>query len=249
MCSICEIIRINSDNSLTRNQPYYVLHRHLFIISHCIKILLDSNPSISDVLKERRFFCLETRSSGSLRSSKVSPILGDPRTWISTFGTCDKGVATIDFALVCLPFIALIFAILGTGILFLAQQQLESAVEQSGRLVMTGQVQNQNLNQTQFSNLVCSQIYALFNCHNLMINMAVAASFSAANTSQPTLTFNAQGQVTNQWSYNPGQAGDIVVLQVMYQWPVFTNLLNFNLSNLSNGNHLMMATSVFKNEP
>ncbi len=162
---------------------------------------------------------------------------------------CRSGAVAIEFAMVCLPFVALIFAILQTGLLFLAQQELETAVEQSGRLVMTGQVQNQGLTQAQFATDVCQQIYAFFNCSNLMIDMQTYTSFSSANTGEPTLTFNAKGQVTNVWSYTPGQAGDIVVLRVMYQWPVFARLLSFNLSNLSNGNHLMMATAVFKNEP
>jgi len=55
--------------------------------------------------------------------------------------------------------------------------------------------------------------------------------------------------VTNQWSYSPGNPGDIVVVQVMYQWPVVLGPLGFNLSNVGNGNRLLVSTAVFKNEP
>jgi hypothetical protein len=82
-----------------------------------------------------------------------------------------------------------------------------------------------------------------------MIDVQSPASFSAANTSTPTLTFNANGSVTNTWQYNPGAAGQIVVVRVMYQWPVFLGPLGFNLSNLSNGNRLIMASAAFQNEP
>jgi hypothetical protein len=65
----------------------------------------------------------------------------------------------------------------------------------------------------------------------------------------PALTFNAQGQVTNTWQYNPGTAGQVVVVRVMYQWPVFGGPLGFNLANLPNGNRLIMAAAAFQNEP
>ena len=105
------------------------------------------------------------------------------------------------------------------------------------------------MSQTQFNHWVCQNIYALFNCYNLMVNVQTYPTFSAASTSAPTLTYSAQGQVTNSWSYNPGGPGDIVVLQVMYQWPVFLGPLGFNLSTLGNGDRLLMSTAVFKNEP
>ena len=79
--------------------------------------------------------------------------------------------------------------------------------------------------------------------------MQTASSFAAANTSSPTLTFDAHGNVTNSWSYNPGNPGDIVVMRVMYQWPVFLGPLGMGLANEGNGNLLLIATATFKNEP
>jgi len=74
-------------------------------------------------------------------------------------------------------------------------------------------------------------------------------SFASANTSAPTITFSSNGQVTNKWQFSPGSSGDIVVLQVMYQWPVYLAPFGYNLATLSNGNRLLMATAVFRNEP
>jgi hypothetical protein len=50
-------------------------------------------------------------------------------------------------------------------------------------------------------------------------------------------------------SYTPGGAGDIVVVRLYYQWPVYVTLLGNDLSNLSGGRRLLVATSVFRNEP
>lgn len=159
------------------------------------------------------------------------------------------GTSAVEFALVGLPFFAILFAALQAAILLMAQEELETAVEKAGRLVLTGQATDDGTTEAQFATDVCGYLHALFNCGNLMINMQTADSFADVSPAAPTLTFGSNGQVTNTWSYDPGNPGSIEVLQVMYQWPVFGNLLGFGLSNLPNGKHLLIATSVFKNEP
>ncbi len=160
-----------------------------------------------------------------------------------------SGATAVEFSLVAAPFLALLVGLVQTAVVFLAGRELDEAVAQASRYILTGQAQNQSMTQAQFSNWVCQSIYALFNCNNLMVNVQSFSSFASATTSAPTLTFNAQGQVTNTWTYNPGGPGDIVVVQVMYQWPIVLGPLGFNLSNLSNGDRLLMSTAVFKNEP
>ncbi len=159
------------------------------------------------------------------------------------------GAAAVEFALVAVPFIALLVGLFQTGLVFLAGRELDEAVSQASRYIMTGQAQNASMTQSQFNSWVCQNIYALFNCNNLMVNVQTYSSFSSASTSAPALIYNAQGQVTNSWSYAPGGPGDIVVVQAIYQWPVVLGPLGFNLSNLGNGDRLLISTAVFKNEP
>jgi len=40
-----------------------------------------------------------------------------------------------------------------------------------------------------------------------------------------------------------------VVVTLYYQWPIYVSLLGSNLANLSSGSRLLVATSVFRNEP
>ena len=143
----------------------------------------------------------------------------------------------------------LLVGIIQTFLVFFAGQLLQTVVGQSSRLILTGQVQAANLTQSQFAAKVCAQVAILFNCNNLMIDVETYSSFAGANISLPSLSFNWQGQVGNTWKYNPGTAGQIVVVRVMYQWPVFLGPLGFSLSNLPNGNRLIMASSAFQNEP
>ena len=167
----------------------------------------------------------------------------------SRFIRCNRGATVVEFAMVAGPFLALLIALFQTVLVFFAERVLDETTEQASRYIFTGQAQQSSMTQSQFANYVCQNTFALFRCGNFMINVQSYNSFSTASTTAPTLTFNAKGQVTNQWTYSPGDPGDIVVVQVMYQWPVVFAPLGFNLSNISNGNRLLVSTAVFKNEP
>lgn len=160
-----------------------------------------------------------------------------------------RGSTAVEFAILAPLFIGLLISILETGIYFFAQNVLQAAAVQSGRSFLTGQAQASNLTEAQFVSRVCPSIQALFNCGSLMVDVNTYASFSAANVSTPTLTYNAQGQVTNGWSYNPGTAGQIMVVRLLYQWPVITGPFALIRPNLSNGTSLIMGITAFKVEP
>jgi len=161
----------------------------------------------------------------------------------------ENGAIAVEYALVAAPFLALLVGIIQTFLVFFAGQQLESVVNKTSRLILTGQAQDQNMSQSTFAQKLCANVVVLFNCNGFMIDIQTYNSVSSADTAAPTLTFNAQGQVTNTWQYNPGTQGQFVVVRVRYQWPVVLGPLGFNLSTLSNGDRLLMATAVFKNEP
>ena len=180
--------------------------------------------------------------SGAFLSARLRPAAAEA-------ARNEDGVAAVEFAFVAAPFFALLIAILDLALLFFAQASLETAVEQTARLVLTGQAMSQGLTVSQFQAAVCNALPSAFSCNGVMIDLQTASSFAGANTSAPTLTYDAHGNVTNAWKYQVGGPGTIQVMRVMYQWPIFPGPLNVNFANLSNGAYLLMATSVFRNEP
>jgi Flp pilus assembly protein TadG len=160
-----------------------------------------------------------------------------------------KAATAVEFALVAAPFLAITVALIQTFLVFFAQGMLETVVRNVGRLIMTGQVQSQQMTASAFKTNVCNQGAILFTCANLMVDVQVASQWSSANAGMPTLTFNGSGGVTNVWQFNPGTAGDIVVVRVMYLWPVFFGPIAFNMANQPNGTRLIMASAAFQNEP
>jgi Flp pilus assembly protein TadG len=160
-----------------------------------------------------------------------------------------QGTTAVEFALIAPAFLATLIAVLQTCVFVFAQQTLQTAAMEAGRLIMTGQIQNGNVTQSQFLSDICPMIQPLFNCNSLMVDVQSYSSFSGANTSTPTLTYNAQGQVTNSWSYNPGSPGQVVIVRLIYQWSVVGGPLGFMLSNLPNNSAEMMGISAFRVEP
>src|SRR5437016_8109004 len=77
---------------------------------------------------------------------------------IRRLGRREDGAAAVEFALVAVPFLALLFAIIETALVFFAGQYLETLVADSSRLIMTGQVQSQGTTQSQFLNQLCGKI-------------------------------------------------------------------------------------------
>lgn len=164
------------------------------------------------------------------------------------FARQQDGAAAVEFALVAAPFLALLFAILETALVFFAGQTLETAATDSARLIMTGQAQNAGYTQDDFKTQVCNRLAGgLFDCSNgVYVDVKTYASFSAVNTASPIVngTFDS-----TKVAYSPGVQGSIVVVTLYYEWPIYVTLLGNNLSNLNGGRRLLVATSVFRNEP
>jgi len=133
-----------------------------------------------------------------------------------------------------------------TSLVFFAGQTLETAVADSARMIMTGQAQSQGLTQDTFKAEVCKRIVGLFDCNaGIRIDVKTAASFAAASTAKPTVA----DLQNNNFGYQPGGACSIVVVRLMYQWPVYMSLLGFDLADLAGNKRLLMATAAFRNEP
>jgi Flp pilus assembly protein TadG len=158
------------------------------------------------------------------------------------------GAAAVEFAMVAVPFLSLILVSLQTATIFFVDGALQTVVQKSARQLMTGSAQLSSLTQSQFQSAVCANAPSFFQCANVMVDVESASSFSSVSTSPLTLTYNA-GAVTNTWQYSPGNPGDIVILRVMYNWPVVGGPLAFGLANQPNSNHLLVGTAVFKDEP
>jgi Flp pilus assembly protein TadG len=167
---------------------------------------------------------------------------------LQRFARRNDGAAAVEFGMVAAPFLALMFAIMETALVFFASQTLETAVADSARLIMTGQAQSQSFDAAAFKNSVCSKVGGLFDCSGgLHVDVKTYSSFGSVDNSAP---IDANGNLkTGSFGYTPGGPGDIVVVRLMYQWPVYASLLGLNLGNMAGNKRLLMATAAVRNEP
>jgi Flp pilus assembly protein TadG len=156
------------------------------------------------------------------------------------------GSAAVEFALVAPVFFALLFAIIETAIMFFASQVLETITQNSARMILTGQAQTAALTQAQFQAYVCSQIPALFTCANVYVDVENYPAFTNVVINSQ---IDASKNFINNMQYSPGGPGDIVVVQLFYQWQQIVTGLGYNVSNLNGSKRLLTATAAFRNEP
>ena len=159
-----------------------------------------------------------------------------------------RGTAILEFAFIAAPLMGLLLAIVVTSTVYFAQEGLETATEATARVVMTGAAQSAGLTASQFKTAACNALPPYMKCSSLMVDVQSAGSFSAISTAAPTITFDSNGNVTNSFVYNPGNAGDIVIIRLMYIWNLPTGPLGFNIATLGNGQRLLVATSVARTE-
>jgi Flp pilus assembly protein TadG len=169
------------------------------------------------------------------------------------FWSNNSGASALEFALVSFPFILLVLAVLEVGVVYFANLMLENAVAQGARLIRTGQAQSQNFDAAKFKTEVCKNLSAPIDCAGLALDVRHFSNFSNAG-SDLTNPLDASGNLKNNFSYDPGAGGDVVVVRGFYEFDL-TAKLPKELSRvggglvMSNGDRLLMATAAFRNEP
>lgn len=164
------------------------------------------------------------------------------------FGRETDGATAVEFGLVGIPFVMLIFAILETALIFFTGQALETAVNNTARYIRTGQAHEDIMNAADFKASVCTQVFYLVDCEGgLRLDVRTFETFDSIDLG---IVIDENEELdTDDFTFQIGEAGDIVAVRVLYEWPTFTFRDIFGLATLANGNHVLSATAVFKNEP
>jgi len=182
-----------------------------------------------------------TKNSNKVRKSRF---FSAPKI-IKRFKSDEEGVTVIEFAMLALPFFALLMALIETSLMFFAGQVLESSVDDVARMIRTGQL-DQSLTEEQLRDEICDSAALLFDCNGINIDMQVVATYADLGDSP-----EPEGGAIDPADFTFTAAGpqQIVMVTVMTEWPVFTNYLQSYFSELSNGNAVLNAVAVFRTEP
>ncbi len=178
-----------------------------------------------------------------------------------------KGSVAVEFGLVAIPFLALLFAIFQTALVVFTGQVLDTALQDAARLIMTGQAQSMTAqNFATGPNGVCSRITALFNCTSaynagtLQIDIRTPSSFANAVLTPPTVSGSTINWATSngQPLYSNPTSGQLVIVRAAYLEPIYLSFpITFMGANMdsqlktsgSTTSRLIMSTVAFRAEP
>jgi Flp pilus assembly protein TadG len=158
-----------------------------------------------------------------------------------------RGASALEFALVAVPLILLLLAILQVGLIFFGNMTLEFAADQGARLIRTGQAQQKEFDAAAFKNEVCKHLTVMLPCAKLQLDVRRFDSFGTTELTNP---LDQNGNLKTNFSYEPGEGGDVVVVRAFYPWDLTVNIPSLiRMSKMAGGNRLLIATIAFRNEP
>lgn len=173
------------------------------------------------------------------------------------------GATAIEFTILSLPFLAIVFASLETFMAFSAEQVLASATDTMARRIRTGEItfnlgRTSDMNAAQFRKAFCDEIAIMMPCSSaelatpskLFIDVRTFSKFSDIPKSIP---LNGTDLDTSSFRFTPGGKKSINIVRAYYRWNIFTDLVrpylsNIKASNGSNQSYLMVATAVIQSE-
>jgi Flp pilus assembly protein TadG len=157
-----------------------------------------------------------------------------------------SGATAIDFAIMAPVFMIGMFGILEIAMMFFGAQVLESATQDTARLIMTGQVKSTTVTKDAFKEMVCERVKQLLSCNNLYVDAQAYGSMSEPTFDSPI----DNGKFVDNTKFITGKQGDIVVVRTFYAWPVYlTGFFGYDQSNLEGGKRLLSGSTAIRNEP
>lgn len=158
-----------------------------------------------------------------------------------------SGAAAVEFALIATPFFMLLFGILEIALIFFASAVIEDGVAEAAREIRTGQIQTEGQSEADFRAIICAQINTVADCGRLRVDVRRFDNFSSSEMSAPT---DADGELDDSnFTFEPGDAGDVVVVRVFYDWPLLGPGMINGLADMPGNRRLISSATAFRNEP
>ena len=191
----------------------------------------------------------------------------------------ENGATAMEFGLICVPFLSLLFGIMAVCFFFFKTYTVENAVWVATRDMRTGAMQTGSGSyaaldiwdtsvtpqvidpvklKREFKKLVCGK--AMLNTAECIADMRVLvqakndADVTAGLTAPQCVTGTGtatvlKSEATAEAEFNAGGASTVVLVTACYQWKFASSLPFLRLSNMANGARLIQGSAAFRTEP
>ena len=184
------------------------------------------------------------------------------RTAIRRFVRSRRGATAVEFALISMPLMMLLFGVLELAMILLVSATLDTATDFAARNIRTGQFQSglskAPVSQQGFRQLVCINMSWLqplcsidapkpgeADPNPLFVEARTFNTFADAGAAPARDPATFDPDATNWCAGNPE---DIVVVTTYFKWPIITPLIRPLFKNYDGG-RMISSTRLFRNEP
>lgn len=161
----------------------------------------------------------------------------------------ETGAAAVEFSIVGLFVISLLFSMIEMGILMVRVSTFESAVARSANTIYTGQATTAD----EIETLICDRVSMVRDCKdNITVELVPISDWaSRPNTDVQCRDAANDDQIAPVVTYQTSQGSQINYMRVCITTDVATPGLGFGLSLPKNdtGRFELVAATVFMNEP
>jgi Flp pilus assembly protein TadG len=192
------------------------------------------------------------RPAGYLRRAHIRA-LRRLRTWRRD----ESGFTAVEFGVVALPFIMLLFGTLSVCLYFFTNFTMENAVWQASRAIRTGQFQqgegayaiaSAEDRKKAFKQALCAKTPQFIDCNKAII-LVQSNSGGFGSIVQPTCATDGTMIEQDKAEFNAGGASSVVLVSVCYPWSFGGSLPFITLGNMKDGSLLIQASVAFRTEP
>ena len=193
----------------------------------------------------------------------MKPNLSRKRKWKfpGVFKRNDDGATAIEFAILGLPFLALLFGIIEISIVFIVTTNTEHALSEVSREIRTGEFQGSGGGVTEFKEAICDAMSGLGDCNRLRVDVVAAATGKFADLALPESPTACTGTpaeieacessdpVLPPDSYTVTASEEVVIVRVQYVHKLAVPSTITGLANSTGNTRIINATTAFRNEP
>ncbi len=173
----------------------------------------------------------------------------------------EDGATAIEFAILGLPFLALLFGIIEISIVFIITTNTEHALSEVSREIRTGEFQGSGGGADEFKAEICKAMSGLGDCNKLRVDVVAAATGKFSDLvlpeSPPACTGTpAEIEACQKAdpalpadSYANTASEDVVIVRVQYVHKLAVPSSLTGLANSTGNSRVINATTAFRNEP
>lgn len=173
----------------------------------------------------------------------------------------ESGATAVEFAILGLPFAALLFGIIEISVVFIITTNTEHALSEVSRDIRTGEFQGSSGDADQLKANICAELSGLGKCNKLRVDVVKASTGKfnelALPDSPPACTGTAAEVEACEGAepamppdtYTVTGSEDVVIVRVQYVHQLTIPSTITGLSNASGNTRVISATTAFRNEP